>query len=98
MTTRLPEKNENGEIRGLWITDIPLTEEAYMLVSTTCGDLPHARDIYAWIEWKDNWLCDDGWQENWFYSWHYPERLNNIKISYKEFVKHYTEGKTNDRS
>jgi hypothetical protein len=91
-TCELPERDENGQIRGLWITDVPLTEEAFTKARRIVGYKDPSRNSDCFIMEGDNWLTDDGSKgcDNWYYSWSNPESYNyKAKLTYQEFLDYY---------
>lgn len=86
-------RNENGEIRGLWITNVPLEEQAYIDACEIVGtQADFAKDFLG----KGNsWLNDYGATKGaWFYSW------NNQKghqITWQDFIRIFGEEKHKER-
>jgi hypothetical protein len=88
----LPERDENGQIRGLWITDVPLTEEAYTKARRIVGYKDPSKNSRTFVTKCNNWLIDDGSgiHDAWFYVWSHPELCNyKAKLTYQEFLDYY---------
>ena len=54
-------RNKAGEIRGLYVTSVPLEEQAYIDACEIVGNDPGGQKAIDWfLEDQKNWLCDDG--------------------------------------
>jgi hypothetical protein len=75
-------RNPEGEIRGLWITDVPLEEQAYIDACKIVGYKYSGDNAPSnFVGWGDSWLS---WTENSFYS-HYSQEGH--KITWQEFIQ-----------
>ena len=89
-----PKRDENGFIRGLWITDVPVTEEAYRNVMRIVGEAENEYEnntIKAFLDTKEEttYLCDDGVVgEPSYFTWE-RDKDDYFVISYEYFLKTY---------
>lgn len=78
-----------GTVRGYFITDIPLTRQAYIDVVGICENVGPASlsgDADDWVQDGNNYLVDDGEDIKFMYSWLNPQDYKCQVITYTDFM------------